>query len=107
MKITIVGGSGGVGSSAAFNLLRDADGHEVVVVDRSPAMVTSHVMDLEQNLVLGSGASVRGGDDADLLDADVLVLAAAVPLTVNTSRLVYLNDNAAIVGGVIDRLPAD
>jgi malate dehydrogenase len=107
MKVTIVGGSGGVGSSAAFNLLRAAEGHDVVVVDRRPEMVASHVMDLEQNLVLGSGASVRGGDDGDLLDADVLVLAAAVPLTVNTSRLVYLNDNAAIVGRVLDRLPAD
>lgn len=107
MKVTIVGGSGGVGASAAFNLLREADGHEVVMVDRRPQMVTSHVMDLEQNLVLGSGASVRAGDDADLLDADVLVLAAAVPLTVNTSRLVCLNDNATIVGRVLDQLPAD
>jgi malate dehydrogenase len=107
MKVTIVGGSGGVGSSTAFNLLRQAEGHEVVVVDRRPEMVTSHVMDLEQNLLLGSTGTIRAGDDDDLHDADVVVLAASAPLTVNTSRLVYLDDNAVIVGRVLDVLAID
>jgi len=53
----------------------------------------------------GGGASIRGGGDGDLADADVLVVAAAAPLTVNTSRLVYLEDNARIVAEVADRLP--
>jgi malate dehydrogenase len=104
MKIAIVGGAGGVGASAAFNLLRMDAGHEVAILDRAPNMVTSHVMDLEQTLLLGAGRSIRAGDDSDMLDADVVIVAAAVPLTVNTSRMVYLEDNAAIVGGVLDDL---
>lgn len=104
MKIAIVGGAGGVGASVAFNLLRMDAGHDVAIVDNQPHMITSHVMDLEQTLLLGAGDSIREGGDADLLEADVVILAAAVPLTVNTSRMVYLEDNAAIVGDVLDRL---
>lgn len=112
MKITIVGGAGGVGASVAFNLLAFAQEHDpalwehdVVLVDRRPEMVESHVLDLEQTLVQGFGRTVRAGDGADIADSDVLVVTAAVPLRLNSSRLVFLNDNAAIVGEVIDRLP--
>jgi malate/lactate dehydrogenase len=104
MRVTIVGGAGGVGASVAFNLLRMDAGHEVAIVDNRPHMIASHVMDLEQTLLLGAGDSIREGDDADLHEADVVILAAAVPLTVNTSRMVYLEDNAAIVGAVLDEL---
>ena len=104
MRIAIVGGAGGVGASVAFNLLRMDAGHEVAILDSRQTMVTSHVMDLEQTLLLGAGKAIKEGDDEDLATADVVVVAAAVPLTVNTSRMVYLDDNAAILAGVLDRL---
>ena len=105
MRIAIVGGAGGVGASTAFNLLRDGGPDEVVVLDSRPPHITSHVMDFDQVLEQSPGASVRGGDESDLADADVVVVTAAVPLTVNTSRLVYLEQNAAIVDEVADALP--
>ena len=105
MRIAIVGGAGGVGASTAFNLLRDGGPDEVVVLDSRPPHITSHVMDFDQVLEQSPGASVRGGDESDLADADVVVVTAAVPLTVNTSRLVYLEQNAAIVDDVADALP--
>ena len=103
MKVVIVGGAGGVGASVAFNLLL-LGGFDVVIVDHRPEMVDSHVWDLEQVLEQGGGVSVRGGEQADAADADVLVLAASAPLTVNTSRLVYLADNARIVAEVAGSL---
>lgn len=106
MKVTIVGGAGGVGASAAFNLLLAPGDHEVVLVDRRPEMVTSHAMDLEQVLTWGGARKVRGGDSSDCLDADVVVVTAAVPLTLNTSRNVFLAGNAAILRDVLDPLPA-
>ena len=63
-------------------------------------------MDFEQVLELAPGSTARGGDEADIEDADIVVVAAAVPLTLNTSRLVYLADNARIVDEVADRLPS-
>ena len=61
MKIAIVGGAGGVGASVAFNLLRMDAGHDVAILDRAPHMITSHVMDLEQTLLLGAEALDPGG----------------------------------------------
>jgi malate dehydrogenase len=105
VKVTLVGGAGGVGSSTAFNLLLAGRPCDVVLVDPRAAMVESHVMDLEQTLELCPGSSVRGGADGDVADADVVVVSAAVPLTLNTSRHVYLADNARILDGAADLIP--
>jgi malate/lactate dehydrogenase len=102
--IAIAGGAGGVGSSLAFNLLLRPEPYDVVVVDRRPEKVLSHVMDLEQVPALAGGGSVRAGALDELAHADVVVVCAAAPLTENTSRAVYLGENAAIVAGIAERL---
>lgn len=105
MKVTVVGGAGGVGASAAFNLLLGRGADEIVLVDQRPSAILSHTMDFEQVLEMSPGCSAREGDVNDIGDADVVVMTAAVPLTVNTSRLVYLADNARIADEVVDHLP--
>jgi len=105
VNVTIVGGAGGVGASTAFNLLVSGRSYDVVLVDSRPSATMSHVLDFEQVLELSPGSTVRAGDEADVAAAEILVVTAAVPLTVNTSRLVYLEDNARIVDDVVDLLP--
>jgi malate dehydrogenase len=100
MRITMVGGAGGVGSSTAFNVLRLDRGHEIVIVDPRAKMVASHVMDLEQVLEFGCSGSVREGSLAEAGGADLVVVAAGAPLVVNDSRLAYLAENAAILSEV-------
>ena len=106
MKVAITGGAGGVGSSVAFNLLLAAHPYEVLLFDNRPNMVTSHTMDFEQVLEQGASGSARAGAEGELAAADLVIAAGAAPLTVNTSRMVYLADNAAIVGALLDQLPA-
>ena len=106
MKVTIVGGGGGVGSSVAFNLLIRGLDYDVVLVDPRQDVAASHVLDLEQTLEQGAGRSVRVGDDNDLVDSDVVVVAAGAPLTLNTSRLVYLTDHVPVVTHLADLLGA-
>jgi malate dehydrogenase len=107
VKVTIVGGAGGVGASTAFNLLLIGGGYEVVLVDTRPTAIVSHVMDFEQVVELSPGSTARAGKEADIDDTDILVVTAAVPLTLNTSRLVYLADNVGIMDNVVARLRAD
>jgi malate/lactate dehydrogenase len=107
VKVTIVGGAGGVGASTAFNLALMRRGDEIVLVDNRPEMITSHLMDLEQVLEQSPGSTVRGGRMGDVRDADVVVLLSATPLTVGTSRLEYLGKNALIADELADELPAD
>ena len=47
MKVAIAGGAGGVGSSLAYSLLMAPQPFDVVILDRRPNKVASHVMDLE------------------------------------------------------------
>jgi malate/lactate dehydrogenase len=103
MKVTILGGAGGIGASTAFNLALQGAGNEIVLVDTRPRMVTSHVMDLDQVLEQRPGCVVRGGELSDAADADVVVLAASTPLLPDVARLEYLAGNAAIA----DELTAD
>jgi malate/lactate dehydrogenase len=74
--------------------------YEIVLVDTRPAMLTSHLMDLEQVLELCPGSTIRQGDESDVAHAELVVVTASVPLTVNTSRLVYLTENAAIADAI-------
>jgi malate/lactate dehydrogenase len=96
VKVMLVGGAGGVGASTAFNLVLLRGGHEIVLVDSRPEMITSHVMDLEQVLELSPGSAVRGGELADARNSDVVVLLSSTPLTAGTPRIEYLAGNARI-----------
>jgi malate/lactate dehydrogenase len=102
VKVAIAGAGGGVGASVAFNLLLSALDLEVVMLDSRPEMVLSHTMDLEQVLEQGATGTVRPGDRDDVAGADVLVVTASAPLTVNDSRMVYLEANAAILAPLLD-----
>jgi malate/lactate dehydrogenase len=103
----IVGAGGGVGASVAFNLLIGGGEFDVVMTDRRAEMALSHVLDLEQVLEQGARGTVREGGDDDIPRADILVVTASLPLTVNDSRMVYLEGNARIVTSVVDLLPED
>src|SRR3954469_20766912 len=106
MKVAIVGGGGGVGASVAFNVLQSDEPHECVLVDRREEMALSHALDLEQVVAAGATGSGRTGGPEEIENADVVVICAAVPLTVNSSREVYLHGNAEILRSLVDPLAA-
>jgi malate/lactate dehydrogenase len=105
-KVVLVGGAGGIGSSVAFNLLRTATAYDVVIVDSREEMITSHVMDLVDTLSLGGASSVRGGTLVDTFDADIVVVSASVPLRLNSSRDVFLQENATLLMSIVDPMAA-
>jgi malate/lactate dehydrogenase len=105
LRIAIVGAGGGVGSSVAYNLLLAAEPYAITLVDGRSGMAASHEMDLQQVVAAGATGSVGIVGLGAVAEADVVVVSAATPLTVNRSRAVYLHDNAAIVRAVVDALP--
>ena len=106
-RIAIVGGGGGVGASLAFNLLLADAPYDVALVDGRSGMARSHEMDLQQVVAQGASGSIEIVELAAIASADVAVITAAVPLTLNTSRMVYLRDNAEVVGEIAAALPED
>jgi malate dehydrogenase len=105
--VALFGGAGGVGASAAFNLLLGPMAHEVVIVDTRPEMVVSHVMDFQQVLEQGGRGSVREGDVCDLHDSDVIVVCASMAEGASDSRLLFLDRNATIVRSAGEALSPD
>jgi malate dehydrogenase len=101
VRVVIAGAAGGVGASVAYNLLLSALDCEVVLADDRQHML-SHLWDLEQVLEQGATGRVREGGLEDIADADVLVVTAAAPLSVNQSRMVYLEANAEILAPLLD-----
>jgi len=99
-RVAIVGGGGGVGSSLAFNLLLRSEPYDIGLVDGQSGLARSHEMDLQQVVAAGASGSIAVIGPEDIAAADVVVVSAAAPLTVNRSRLVYLRDNARILGEV-------
>jgi malate/lactate dehydrogenase len=102
----IAGAGGGVGASVAFNLLVGPLDCEVVMADIRPSMLRSHLWDLQQVLEQDTTGTVREGTLSEVASADVVVMTASAPLTVNPSRMVYLADNARILSPLLEALPA-
>jgi malate/lactate dehydrogenase len=105
-RIAVVGGGGGIGSSLAFNLLLAPEPYDIGLVDGQSGMARSHEMDLQQVVAAGASGSIGVVRPDDVAGADVVVIAAAAPLTVNRSRMVYLEENAKIVKSVTAALDA-
>jgi malate/lactate dehydrogenase len=74
------------------------------LVDGRSGMATSHEMDLQQVVAAGASGTVSIVDLAAIADADVLVVSASAPLTVNRTRAVYLHANADILRSVVAAL---
>lgn len=110
MKVVIIGGGGGVGSSVAFNLMLtgagDSDEYDIVLVDRKASMIASHAMDLDDIRGIGASGRIRQGTAADVRDADVVVLAAAVPQRLDTSRAEFFRENAHVIAEALNILAA-
>src|SRR4051794_41655854 len=104
-RIAIVGGGGGVGASLAFNLLTSPPPYDVALVDGRSGMARSHEMDLQQVVAQGATGSVGIVELAAIAEADIVVISASVPLTLDTSRMVSLRGNAAVVAEGVDALP--
>ncbi|MBK8175861.1 MAG: L-lactate dehydrogenase [Rhodospirillales bacterium] len=105
MKIGIIG-AGQVGSSAAFAMMLNAVGTEIVLVDLNAAAAAAQAMDIVHGVPFGSQVLVRAGDYADLAGAAVVVVSAGVNQKPGETRLQLLERNAAVFKTVIPQVLA-
>jgi malate/lactate dehydrogenase len=101
MKITIIGASGNIGSSAAFYIAVQGLADEIVMIDPPrPDVLKQHVDDLI-SAVSHQDVLVRAGADADMKDSDIVIDAAGRgPTGAVKSRLELLPLNIPIVQSV-------
>ncbi len=100
MKVGVVG-TGFVGSTAAYAMVMNGVGREIVLVDRNDARASAEADDLFHAVPFAHPLTVRSGTYADLNGAAVVILAAGVNQKPGETRLQLLERNYAIFSEVV------
>jgi len=100
MKIGIVG-SGFVGATAAYALIMQGIGREIVLVDKNEKKAEAEANDLFHAVPFSNPLEVHKGDYKDLKGCRLVILSAGVSQKPGESRLDLLKKNAAIFKEVV------
>lgn len=100
MKVGIVG-SGLVGSTAAYALVMQGVGREVVLVDRNAARAEAEADDLFHAVPFSNPLTVRSGGYEALAGSRVVIISAGVNQQPGETRLQLLERNAAVFAEVV------
>lgn len=100
MKVGIVG-TGFVGATAAYALIMQGIGREIVLVDVNRARAEAEASDLLHAVPFAHALQVRAGEYADLAGCRVVLITAGVSQREGETRLQLLERNAAIFRDVI------
>lgn len=100
MKVGIVG-SGFVGSTAAYTLVMQGVGREIVLVDKNAERAVAEADDIRHAVPFAHPLDVRAGGYEDLAGSRVVVLCAGVGQKPGETRLDLLRRNAAVFREVV------
>ena len=102
-RVAIIG-TGWVGSSVAISTLHLGVADELLLYDVREAVAEGEAMDLAHGASFYPPALVRTAAIEDMVDADVIVIAAGRGRRPGESRLDLLPENAALIGDIGKRL---
>ncbi|MBZ0316397.1 MAG: L-lactate dehydrogenase [Anaerolineae bacterium] len=103
MKIGIVG-TGFVGATAAYALVMQGIGREIVLVDKNTARAEAEANDIFHAVPFANPLNIRAGGYPDLVNSRVIILAAGVNQQPGETRLQLLARNAKIFGEVVPEI---
>lgn len=102
-RVAIIG-TGWVGSSVAISTLHSGVADELLLHDAREAVAEGEAMDLAHGSSFYPSASVRTATIDEMVDADVVVIAAGRGGRPGESRLALLRENAALIADIGGRL---
>lgn len=105
MKVSIVG-SGLVGATAAYAMVMNGVGREIILVDKNSERARAEADDILHAVPFAHPLHIRAGDYADIAGSAVVVLTAGVNQKPGETRLELLNRNAAIFRDVVGQVMA-
>lgn len=103
MKIGIVG-TGFVGATAAYALVMQGIGREIVLIDKNAARAEAEANDIFHAVPFANPLNIWAGGYPDLIHSRVIILAAGVNQQPGETRLQLLARNAKIFGEVVPEI---
>ncbi|EMI47036.1 L-lactate dehydrogenase [Rhodopirellula sp. SWK7] len=103
MKVGIVG-SGFVGSTAAYALVMQGIGREIVMVDKNDARAAAEADDIFHAVPFAHPLTIRSGQYADLANSRVVIVAAGTNQRPGETRLQLLQRNAEIFRELVPKI---
>ena len=100
MKVGIVG-SGFVGATAAYAMVMEGIGREIVLVDKNEVRSNAEANDIYHAVPFARPLKVTAGSYADLKGSSAVILAAGVNQKPGESRMQLLQRNAAVFREVV------
>jgi len=104
MKLSIIGGSGLIGSTTAFLAAQKGLFDEIKLIGRRKNMLFSHAMDMEHALMPFSKTKITASEYKNIGDCEVIFITAGVPEREVTTRDEYLKDNIKIINEIRENL---
>jgi L-lactate dehydrogenase len=106
MKVSIIGGGGLVGSSAAYALQCGGAVSHICLIDANADAAKGHALELLHGAALASDVRVSAGDMADTATSDVVVITAGLRRKPDESRLDLINRNVDLFLSLLDQVKA-
>jgi L-lactate dehydrogenase len=100
-KISIIGGAGRVGSTAAYALQTARLGGEIVLVDAAADAARGEALDLTHGRAAVGGPRIAAGDYRAVAGSDIVVITAGLRRKPDESRLQLLERNAALFREIV------
>jgi L-lactate dehydrogenase len=106
MKVSIIGGGGLVGSSAAYALQCGGAVSHVCLIDANAEAAQGHALELLHGASLTSDVRVSAGTMADVATSNVVVITAGLRRKPDESRLDLINRNVDLFLSLLDQVKA-
>src|SRR5262245_19304591 len=106
MKISIIGGGGLVGSSAAYALQCGGVVSSLCLIDANKDSALGHATELLHGASLTSDVRVSAGDMSDVATSNVVVITAGLRRKPDESRLDLINRNVDLFLSILDQVKA-
>lgn len=104
MKVSIIGGGGLVGSSAAYALQAGGIVSHICLVDVSRELAEGHATELLHGACLTGDVRVTTGDMTEAASSQVIVITAGLRRKPDESRLDLINRNVDLFVTILDQL---
>ena len=100
-KVVVVG-TGAVGAAVAFDMVMNHVCDDLVLIDINKEKAWAEATDLQHSLgYSGNKMKVKAGEYSDCADADIIVIAAALPYITGQTRLDMIEKAAGIMESIV------